>query len=100
MNAGLGGNFAYTPAIADDGIIHASNGNGLYAFDPQDGEVLWSYYAPCLFLGAPAIARDGTVYIGSNSDRLFAFTPKLGIKWSIGGLHELAREKPVYTPTR
>ena len=90
VNADLGGAFAYTPAIADDGIIYASNGHGLFAFDPYDGKVLWENHASCLFLGAPAIAKDGTVFIGSNDNKLYAFSRTLEFLWDFQG-HEISQ---------
>ncbi|HLD48281.1 MAG TPA: PQQ-binding-like beta-propeller repeat protein [Desulfobaccales bacterium] len=85
VNVDLGGGFGDAPAIADNGIIYASNAYDLFAFDPDDGSILHCYGAPCQFAGAPAIAKDGTVYIGSNSGRLFAFTPELEKKWEFFG---------------
>lgn len=76
-----GAPFGYTPAIGPDGTVYAGAGRILYAFNP-DGTVRSSYSADCLFLGAPAIEDDGTVYMGSNSSKLYAFNSDLTLKWS------------------
>ncbi len=76
-----GGAYAWSPAIGPNGLIYAGAGHFLFAFDANGAEVHYDA-ADCLFLGAPAIEDDGTVYIGSNTSKLFAFNPDLTLKWS------------------
>jgi len=49
--------------------------------------VLWSYPVGGEILSSPAIALDGTVYVGSDDSSLYAFQPTGELKWnySTGG---------------
>jgi uncharacterized repeat protein (TIGR02543 family) len=49
-----------------------SNNNGTLKWRYQTGEWIWS---------SPAIASDGTIYIGSNDDYLYAINPDGTLKW-------------------
>jgi outer membrane protein assembly factor BamB/type II secretory pathway pseudopilin PulG len=71
-----GGQVDTTPAIAPDGtiLVLSSDGN-LYAVNP-DGTEKWSFPIPVssnLDIGelnsSPTVGSDGTVYIGSSSDK-------------------------------
>ncbi len=60
-------------ALGSDGRIYLSAGNGLRVLDP-DGTECWSYPFPGeMVLSHPAIAPDGTVYVGANDGYLYAF---------------------------
>jgi outer membrane protein assembly factor BamB len=64
------------PALARNGIIYAAAQDGFYAVR-SDGQLLWSFRADSAgvaqaFVGAPAIAPDGTVY-SFTSTHLYAF---------------------------
>ena len=47
----------------------------------QSGSLLWSYQAPSMVLGCPAIAPDGTIYLGTSSG-LCAITNAGSNKWT------------------
>jgi hypothetical protein len=83
----LGGAPAYTPAIGNNGAIITHNGNVLFSLNQADGSIMWSFSADCLFLGAPAISKEGVIYIGSNTNKLFALDPATGTKlWEFRAL--------------
>lgn len=69
-------------AIAPDGTLYASS-DGLYAIAP-DGTLKWKFSpsgAHCA--STPAIADDGTIYVGCQDDTLYAVTPTGQKKWDL-----------------
>ncbi len=48
-----------------------SDDNNLYAINP-DGTLKWSYTTGDYVYSSPAIASDGTVYVGSVDNNLYA----------------------------
>lgn len=60
---------AATPTT-DHGLVFAS-GNTVY-FVRQDGSVVWRVKGKRKFFSSPAIGSDGTIFIGSQDDRLYA----------------------------
>jgi hypothetical protein len=63
-------------ALARNGIIYAAGADGFYSISTS-GQTLWRFQAdsagvPQAFIGAPAIAPDGTVY-SFTSTHLYAF---------------------------
>ena len=44
----------------------------------RDGTLKWSYATGDIIFSSPAVAHDGTVYIGSDDDHLYAVTPREG----------------------
>lgn len=59
------------PALAPDGSLRAVCQDKLYALGP-DGSKRWQIEGPGEFDSAPAIAPDGTAYIGDEARRLLA----------------------------
>jgi outer membrane protein assembly factor BamB len=64
-------------AIGVDGTIYVGSDNGtLYALNPADGSIVWTFAAIGGFAGAfessPAIGADGTVYAGSYDHNFYA----------------------------
>ncbi len=67
-----------SPAIGADGTIYVTAADTaantfkkyLYAINP-DGSVEWRFYADVI-QGPPAIADDGTIYVGSSGGTLYA----------------------------
>ncbi len=43
-----------------------------YALDGKDGSKKWSFEADGLFDSSPALAADGTVYVGCGNGCLYA----------------------------
>jgi outer membrane protein assembly factor BamB len=59
-------------AIAGDGTIYVGDAAGNFMALSPDGDVLWNHSFPGYILQAPAIGRDGTVYV-PHHDELTAF---------------------------
>ena len=78
-----------TPTIDNDGTIYFGGEYGglpwyLYAVHPN-GTLKWRYKTEGLIMGSsPAIAADGTVYVGSWDDYLYALNPNGTMKWRFG----------------
>jgi outer membrane protein assembly factor BamB len=84
------------PSIVDGGVLYAaSGGDGLFAFDADGGEVLWSVAAAPTFF---PLAKVGDVLYFSGEDRaLSAFAASDGRRlWSID-LGAFVRSGPVVT---
>ena len=80
-----GGELSGTPAYTRDGrVVFAAEDRWLYALD-ADGSLQWRYDLRRVPLTAPAVGRDGVVYIGLNPDRVVAVTPAGRYRWSVTG---------------
>ncbi len=81
---------AFTPVIGKDGIVYATgltnaSTGKLTALNKEDGNVIWEFTDTGSLLAArttPAIAPDGTIYFGSDNDRLYAVNPDGSKKWT------------------
>ena len=81
-----------SPAIGQNGWIYTPTGpyygaagvttanNGIYGCTP-DGQGHWSPIGAGS-LSSPAIGADGTVYMGSENNQVYAFSPNLTLKWT------------------
>jgi outer membrane protein assembly factor BamB len=58
------------------------NDNKLYAITPA-GQVKWTVTTGDMVTISPAIAADGTVYVGSYDHKLYAITPAGQVKWTV-----------------
>lgn len=87
----------YSSAIGPNGAIYVGAGHTLWAFNPNGTVRYANTYdsGDCLFLGGPAIEDDGTVYIGSNTSKLYAFNSDLTPKWTYGVGFEAFVGEPV-----
>jgi len=68
-------------ALAPDGTIHFAAADGIYALSP-DGHLLWK--APLPFgpvVAAPTLGPDGTLYLASQSGKLFALDRSGNLIW-------------------
>lgn len=78
-----GGYASSAIALADDGTIYASaklnsDADGVFkAYNPLDGSEKWSvtFTGDNVEKGGPAVATDGTVYLGSDGGNMRAFNP-------------------------
>jgi len=73
---------AYSPpALSPDGATAymGSTDGKLYAINTADGSLKWSY-STGLFASSPAIAPDGTIYVGGTGG-LYALNPDHSLKW-------------------
>jgi outer membrane protein assembly factor BamB len=66
--------------IDGEGIIYFGSGNNLHALFP-DGSLKWVFNTNSLIWSSPAIADDGTIYIGDYDGNLFALNPNGTLKW-------------------
>jgi outer membrane protein assembly factor BamB len=81
------------PAIGPDGVIYVTGlinldydnyeeeDRYLYALD-SEGVEQWQHYFGLVTVTGPAVAPDGTVYVGSWDKQLYAFDPSGSIKWT------------------
>jgi len=68
----LGAPSASTAAIRADGvIIVGADGGRVRAFNAEDGSVRWFLQTEDDIYSSPAIARDGSIFVGSTDGRLF-----------------------------
>ncbi|MDD5143753.1 PKD domain-containing protein [Methanoregula sp.] len=69
-------------AIGSDGTtyIGSSGDSNVYAWNP-DGTLKWKNTSGALTFGSPAIAKDGTIYVGGTS-ALYAWNRDGTLKWS------------------
>jgi len=72
-----------SPVIGTTGTIYVgSNDGNLYAINP-DGTQRWASAIGFSGYSSPALASDGTLYIGSaQDDKLYAINPNGTTKWS------------------
>src|SRR5690606_8665135 len=69
--------------IGPDGTIHVAGGRHVHAVGP-DGEVRWTYEADddVFFLSSPAVALDGTIYVGGENGILYAIDDDGRLRWT------------------
>jgi outer membrane protein assembly factor BamB len=68
-------------SIGPDGTIYAV-ADGLYALDAE-GHLLWRFPLRTHCAAAPAVADDGTVYLGCQDGRLYAVAPGGTKRWDL-----------------
>ena len=83
---------ATAPAIGPDGTIYfAGEGNFinpsfkgiLNAYNPADGSIKWTVnLTEKINHGGPAVAADGTIYVGGHEKKMVAYKPDGTEKWS------------------
>lgn len=73
-----------SPTLDSNGTIYfGSDDKYLYAINPN-GSPKWRYYAGGLIRNSPAIALDGTLYVGSSENStLHALNPDGSLKWNL-----------------
>lgn len=81
------GSVAVSPAVGKDGTVYfiaQTSGTGtLRAVSPVDGETLWTlHFSDGFFHSSPAIAEDGTIYVGGGTGRLYAVNPDGTERWT------------------
>jgi outer membrane protein assembly factor BamB len=76
------------PAVAGDGsAVYVTKwpGDALFALNPVDCSVLWSYPIGHTSYGSPTLGADGTIYIGGtpsgSTSRFYAINPNGTLKW-------------------
>jgi hypothetical protein len=81
-----GFNIRSTPAVAADGTVYiASDDDNVYALNPADGTVNWSYPVGGDVEGCISIDTDGTIFLGVDegtpNGSVFAINPNGTLKW-------------------
>jgi outer membrane protein assembly factor BamB len=61
----------------------ASLGGSLTALARLDGVEQWTVALGDRAYATPCVARDGTIYVGSDAKKLIAFSPDGKVKWSL-----------------
>jgi len=81
---GLGFLVSSTPALSDDmsTVYVGSWDSNLYALNAQDGTILWKAPTRDVIYASPAVAADGTVYVGSSDGSFYAFSPQGVLLWT------------------
>ena len=76
-------NFYQPPSVGPEGTLYVPNHGGhyLYALNP-DGSRKWTFYTPKYIDCSPALADDGTIYLGTDDDVLHALNPDGSLKWT------------------
>ncbi len=73
-----------SPTIGTDGAIYFTD-HELYALNP-DGTLRWSFpdpqNPPFGMASSPAIAADGTIYVGSAMGNMYALNPDGTVRWT------------------
>jgi outer membrane protein assembly factor BamB len=78
-------------------LYAASLGGTLTALSSADGATSWTVDLGDRVYATPCVADDGTIYVGSDAQRLFAISPGGKVKWSLQAEGE-ADSGPVISP--
>jgi outer membrane protein assembly factor BamB len=72
-----------SPSLSPDGAVlySASQDGQLRAFSTADGKMAWEYKVGFVDGSSPAVAADGTVYIGSLDSHLYAVNASGALRW-------------------
>jgi outer membrane protein assembly factor BamB len=81
----VGGAIEAQVTAAPDGatLYAASLAGDLTALARENGEIRWKLALGDRAYGAPCIADDGTIYVGSDAKRFYAVTPAGVVKWKL-----------------
>jgi outer membrane protein assembly factor BamB len=90
MSIGPDGTLYYGTTVYDDNLNQLDQGK-LYALDPTDGTVKWTYNTGDIsWWMAPLVDASGTIYVGTayisqdHEIKLFAINPNGTLKWERG----------------
>jgi len=67
-------------ALGPNRLILIAAGKVLYALRPS-GSIAWRFMMKKKVYASPAVAEDGTVYVGSQDDFLYAISPQGRLLW-------------------
>lgn len=67
-------------AVAPDGTLVFGAGADVFSVD-REGSVRWRFRTGLKVFSTPAIDEDGTVYVGSQDDHLYAIAPDGRLRW-------------------
>lgn len=64
------------PAVAADGTVYLGNAAGkMQAFNPVNGNIIWTYTASAGIEVVPAIDNDGKIYFGATDGMFYVLNP-------------------------
>jgi outer membrane protein assembly factor BamB len=70
-----GGRISAQPSLSSDGLLVFGSHDGVvYAAHPDDGRVAWRFNTGDRVYGSPFVSAAGSIYVGSDADRLFELT--------------------------
>ena len=81
----------------DNAIYVGSNSHYLHAVDPVTGKQEWAYKTDGYVVSSPAIGDNGTVYVGSNDNNLYAVNHDGTLKWKFHFPSQLVQSSPAIT---
>jgi len=70
-------------AIGDRSIYLAANDGKLYAFDRDDGRMLWQYQVSLGGIGSPSLGTDGIIYVTGTGHNLHAIDADGKQRWKV-----------------
>ncbi len=79
-NTSLASDVVGSPVINQDGDIIQAAGDTLFSIN-ENGRINWEYTFDEIIQSTPAIAEDGTIYVGSMDRNLTALDSDGNIKW-------------------
>ena len=83
-----------TPIIdSKERIYLGSADHYFYCFDPNSSQELWRFDAGEIIDSAACIGKDGTVYVGTGSAKVHAFTPEGKQLWHYDALNNRRKEQ-------
>ncbi len=65
-----------SPKLHEGGIVVGSYDRYVYKLAAKDGQLVWKYKTGGYVHSTAALDEDGTVYIGSTDDNLYAIKQK------------------------
>jgi outer membrane protein assembly factor BamB len=75
---------AQVTASPDEQTLYvATLGGKLSALSAQDGVTAWTLDLGDRVYSTPCVADDGTIFVGSDAQRVFAVSPEGKVKWSL-----------------
>ena len=94
----LGGAVSSSPLVAEDRVYIGSRGGGFFALRAGTGHVVWKRTLWSVWDGAAY--RAGTVYVGSDQARVWAFDADTGAKRWMTAVWGRVRSTPAVTDDR
>jgi outer membrane protein assembly factor BamB len=81
----VGGAIQAQVTVSPDGntLYAASLGGDLTALARDTGAIRWKLALGDRAYGAPCVADDGTIYVGSDAKRFYSVTPAGAVKWKL-----------------
>lgn len=78
----MGGGTWPGPAVGTDGTVYGvCKGEDIYALDPANGNILWTYHTNDSMESTPAAGDDGSVYFASTGGWVIAMRPDGKPRW-------------------